>query len=36
LVCLLSIDIASVWRNGPHRFFQIVYVFVRVAIIIHL
>jgi hypothetical protein len=36
LVCLLSIDIASVWRNGPHRFFQIVYVFFRVAIIIHL
>jgi hypothetical protein len=36
LVCLLSIDIASVWRNGPHRFFQIVHMFFRVAIIIHL
>jgi hypothetical protein len=36
LVCSLPIDIASVWGNGPHRFFQIVYVFFRVAIIIHL
>lgn len=35
LFCLLSMDIGSVGRNGTHRFFQIVYVFFGVAIIIH-